>query len=255
MRAMTQSTNSGILVLDIETMMGEAYIWRMWEEVRNIEMLVEPVTILSWAAKWAGDEHAYFDSVHRNTREGMMENMWNMLDEAEVVVGWNSNRFDLRHINAEFMELGFGPPSPYRKVDLQQHVRRQAKFMSNKLDYVADRLGLGRKLEHEGLGMWKKCLAGDKEAWTTMEEYNIYDVELTEQVFHRLRPWLPYTINQSIENGHVCPECGGTHLHARGVRKTATRAYDRWHCQTCDTWSQSASARKDMKATLKKEAL
>lgn len=252
---MASSMKSKILVIDVETRMGEAYIWRMWEEVRNIEMITKPVTILSWAAKWVDEEHTFFDSVHRNTREGMLENLWKLLDEAEVVVGWNSNRFDLRHINAEFLEMGFGPPSPYRKVDLQQHLRRQMKFMSNKLDYVAQILGLGRKLEHEGLGLWIKCLAGNKQAWATMEEYNIHDVELTEQVFHKVRAWLPYTVNQSIEGGHCCPECGNVDLQARGVRRTLTRLYDRWWCSACDTWSQSVSARKDKKATLKKEAL
>lgn len=252
---MALSTNSRILVLDVETMMGKAYIWRMYEEVTNINMLLEPVTLLSWAAKFVGEDHTYFDSVQRNTREGMLENLWHLLDEADVVVGWNSNKFDLRHINAEFAEIGLGPPSPYRKVDLLQHVRRHMKFMSNKLEYVAQTLGIGSKKEHEGLGLWIKCAAGDKQAWATMEEYNIQDVWLTEDMFHRVRPWLPYTVNQSIEGGHCCTECGSTDLESRGVRPSATRLYDRWYCRTCGTWSQSVSARKDKKATLKKETL
>lgn len=250
---MVSGVNSKLLVIDCETIMGEAYIWRMFEEVSNIDMLIKPTRIISWAAKFVGSNYTYFDSVQRNTREGMLENLWHLLDEADVVIGWNSNRFDIRHINAEFMELGLGPPSPYRKVDLQQHIRRQAKFMSNKLDYIAQTLGLGHKLPHEGLGLWFKCMAGDRKAWKTMEEYNIQDVELTEEVFHRVRAWLPYTVNRSIMEGHVCPECGSKHLQSRGVRRTATRVYDRWHCQECGSWSQSVSSKKGLAATLKKE--
>lgn len=256
-RVMTTFINPKILVIDIETLMGQAFIWRMYDEVTNINMLIKPTTILSWAAKWVDGEYVYFDSIKNNTREGMMENLWHLLDEAEVVIGWNSNRFDIRHINAEFMELGFSPPSPYRKVDLLQHVRRQAKFMSNKLDYIAQVLGLGRKLDHEGVGLWFRCLEDDEEAWQTMEAYNIQDVELTEQVFHRVRPWLPYTINRSIEGGVCCSECGSTNLQSRGTRakKTQTRLYDRFRCNDCGSWIQSVSSRKNVSAVMKKEAM
>lgn len=250
---MTQSTKPRTLILDIETMLGKAYIWRMFEEVSNIGMLLEPTTILSWAAKWEGDDYTFFDSVQRNSREGMLENLWNLLDEADVVVGFNSNRFDLRHINAEFFELGLGPPSPYKKLDLQHSLRRNMKFMSNKLDYLAQLLGLGRKLEHEGLGLWLRCKDGDAEAWRTMEEYNVHDVELTEELYIYSKPWLPQAFNRSILEGHVCPECGGKHLHSKGPRYTATRAYDRWHCQECGSWSQSVSSKKGVAAVLKKE--
>lgn len=252
---MTLFTKPKTLILDIETMMGKAHLWRMYEEVSNISMLIEPVTILCWAAKWAGEDYTYFDSVQRNSREGMLENLWHLLDEADAVVGWNSNRFDLRYINAEFFLTGMGPPSPYKKLDLQKSLAKNMKFMSNKLDYVADALGIGRKLEHEGMGLWFKCQQGDKDAWKTMEEYNIHDVELTEEVYFRSLPWLPQAVNRSILEGHVCPECGSSHLHSRGVRHTATRVYDRWHCQECGSWSQSVSSKKGLAATLKKETI
>lgn len=247
-------TSPKILVIDIETKAGKGYIWRMFDEVRNIEMLIEPTAMLSWAAKWVGEDYTYFDSIHRNDKEGMLENMWKLLDEADVVVGWNSNRFDIRHINAAFVEAGMPPPSPYAKLDLLATVKSKMSFMSNKLDYVSGVLGIGHKLPHSGWSLWEGCRAGDKQSWATMEEYNIQDVELTEQMYEKLRPWLPVKFNRSIEAGHVCPECGGTHLHSKGVRRTPTMLYDRWHCVSCGSWSQSVSARKDKRATLKKEA-
>lgn len=249
---MTQSTNR-ILVVDIETLMGEAYIWRMWEEVRNIEMLTKPVTILSWAAKWVGEDYTYFDSVQRNSREDMMQNLWDLMDEAEVVVGWNSNRFDIRLINAEFAQLGMAPPSPYKKLDLQVQVRKHMSFMSNKLDYVAQALGLGRKLEHEGLPLWIKCLDGDRKAWTTMQEYNEQDVILTEKVYDRLLPWLPQVLPP--KHGMTCT-CGSTHIQERGYAKTVANLYKRYQCQGCGAWLKSIIAEKrDKKGVLRKEPL
>lgn len=252
---MTQSTDEKVLVLDIETSPNLAWVWQLFDVNVGLNQLVKSGGILSWAAKYVGDENVYFDAVWRNDKESMMLNLWHMLDEAAAVVGWNSNRFDIRHINAEFAQLGMGPPSPYKKIDLMQVVRRHMKFPSNKLDYVSQALGVGRKLETGGFELWTDVMAGNKKAQQLMQAYNEQDVLLTEEVYHKLRPWIQPAINKSIKLGHVCPECGSKHLQARGYRDTATRRYQRFQCNGCGSWSQSVASEKEPKAVLKKETL
>lgn len=253
---MTQSTNSRVLILDIETTPSEVYVWQLFDVNVGLNQLIRSGGLLSFAAKWAGEDYVFFDSTWRNDAEGMMENLWELLDEADAVVGWNSNRFDIRHINAHFAMLGMGPPSPYKKIDLMQTVRRHMKFVSNKLDYVAGALGVGNKMDTGGFSLWLDVMAGKRDAQRLMQEYNEQDVILTEQVYDKLRPWIAPFINKSIELGHVCPECGGTHLQSRGFRYTATAKYRRWHCSDCGSWSQSVSGeRLDRKVMLKKESL
>ena len=68
---------------------------------------------------------------------------WALLNEADIVVGHNSDRFDNPKMNARFIEQGLGPPAPYRTVDTLKIARQSFKFPSNKLDHVAAALGVG----------------------------------------------------------------------------------------------------------------
>ena len=46
-----------------------------------------------------------------------------LMDEADVMVGWNSAAFDRKHLNREFLQAGMTPPSPSREVDLMKVVK------------------------------------------------------------------------------------------------------------------------------------
>lgn len=233
------------LVVDIETFPTSAYVWGLFDQNVGLSQIVQPGDILSWSAKWAGDGSIYFSGLNMATHEEMMAGLWEMLNEADEVVGWNSNSFDLKLINAAFAVLGWGPPSPYKKVDLMRTVKQHMKFVSNKLDFVSGQLGVGHKLEHQGFDLWVQCMQGDRNAWKIMREYNEQDVLLTERVYERLRGWITTGVNRSaVELGHVCPSCGGNHLQSRGTARTTTMTYKRYHCQSCGSWSRTRIAEK-----------
>jgi len=67
----------------------------------------------------------------------MLDDLHALMDEADVVCGWNSTTFDHKHIKREFLEAGMLPPSPTKDLDLMRVVKSQFRFPSNKLDYVA----------------------------------------------------------------------------------------------------------------------
>lgn len=120
--------------------------------------------------------------------------------------------------------MGFKPPAPYKQIDLLQVVKSNFKFPSNKLDYISQRLGLGQKVEHEGMALWTKCMKGDKAAWQRMEEYNIQDVVLLEDLYKRILPWIKNHPNMNVyKDGPICPTCGDEHLQKRGTAVTTTR--------------------------------
>ena len=73
-----------------------------------------------------------------------------LLSEADVVVHYNGDKFDLPHLNREFVESGLGPPAPYASIDLLKTVKRKFRFPSNKLDYVVQKLRLGAKVSTGG---------------------------------------------------------------------------------------------------------
>ena len=233
------------LILDCETMPLEGYFWQLWDVNIGLNQIKQHGGVLSWAAKWKDKDEIYFSSAHHFGHENMVEAIWELLDEADEVVGWNSNRFDIPHLNTEFLKAGLGPPSPYKKVDLLRTVKSVFKFPSNKLDYVSQALGFGTKVEHEGFPLWVACMEGKKKAWAKMREYNEHDVILTEQHYNKLLPWITTGVNRSaVKGGHVCPNCGSDHLHSRGNTTTLLLTYKRYQCQACGSWSRAKVAEK-----------
>ncbi len=230
-----------ILLLDIETAPNLAHVWGLWQQNIGLPQIIKSGYTLCWSAKWYGEEEVYFNSIYHGSTKKMLKQIHTMLNEADAVVHYNGTKFDIPTLNREFILYGLPPPSPYKQIDLLRTARSQFRFASNKLDYVANFLGLGTKTKHRGHELWTQCMAGDQEAWEEMEEYNINDVILLEAVYDVLKPWIKNHPNQNLySNGdHVCPNCGGHHLQKRGTSYTISGRYQRYQCKDCGTWSRN----------------
>lgn len=180
-----------LLVVDIETMANLAWCWGVWQQDIHPPQIVKHKRTISFAAKWVGEREVRFFSEFHDGRDVMVNAAWDLLNEADAVIGYNSRRFDVKHLDTEFKLSKLGPPSHFQHIDLLQVTKREFAFGSNKLESVADRMGLGKKREHEGFALWLKCEAGDAAAWKRMKAYNVQDVRLTERLFEDFREWIP----------------------------------------------------------------
>jgi hypothetical protein len=229
------------LLLDIETAPNVAHVWGLWDQNVGINQMLASGYVMCWAAKWYGERAIDFSSVMKARPKVMLKRIHAMLDEADVVVHYNGRKFDIPTLNKEFVKAGMHPPSPYKQVDLLQVVKSQFRFPSNKLDYVAQELGLGSKVKHEGHEMWIKCMARDKDAWRAMEKYNRQDVALLEKLYDRLRPWIRNHPNRGLyDDGIACVTCGSQNLQRRGIQRTVNTTYARLQCNDCGSWMRSA---------------
>ncbi len=168
-----------ILTVDIECSPNLAYVWGLFNQNVSLSQLVETGEVISFAAKWHGKKEVLFYSTYHDGKQEMLQAAHDLLSEADVVVGYNSKRFDMIHLNKEFVLANMEPPAPYAQVDLLNVVRRQFRFTSNKLDHVAQQLGLGSKTAHTGFQLWVDCMAGKQKAWNLMRKYNKQDVVIT----------------------------------------------------------------------------
>lgn len=235
------------LLLDIETAPNLVHVWGLFKQNVAINQIQASGYVLCWAAKWYGEEEVMFDSVHQSKPKKMLAGIHKLLAEADCVVHYNGTKFDIPTLNKEFVLQGLSPPAPYKQVDLLKTARAQFRFTSNKLDYVAQVLGLGKKVKHIGHELWVRCMAGDAEAWKMMEEYNRQDVVLLEKVYDRLLPWIKGHPNHGVyeEAGlPVCPNCGHDELIRRGYARTLTASYARYQCKHCGSWSREPTAEK-----------
>jgi DNA-directed RNA polymerase subunit RPC12/RpoP len=194
--------------------------------------------MLCWSAKWLDEKDVFYQSKQHSSTVEMLAPLHALLDEADAVIHYNGKKFDIPHINREFILNGFTPPSPYRQMDILETVKRQFRFPSNKLDYVAQAFGLGSKQKHSGFKLWVGCIEKDPDSWKTMQDYNIQDVLLLEKVYHKVKAWIKGHINYSmhVTNKLVCPHCGGTHVVKRGFTQTLASTFQRYRCSDCGTW-------------------
>lgn len=237
-----------ILLLDIESSPNTAHIWGLWNQNIGINQLMESSYTLCWAAKWLGSDEIMYDSIYYSTPKRMLRKIHKLLDEADAVIHYNGTKFDIPTLNKEFLLNNIAPPAPYKQIDLLRVARNQFKFPSNKLDYVARALGVGQKVRHPGHELWVQCMAGNAEAWVTMEEYNKGDVQILEGVYYKLLPWIKNHPNHGLHTTEeVCPNCGSTHYHSRGTYVSKTLKYKRYQCQDCGHWFKEIKAEKNIK--------
>jgi DNA polymerase elongation subunit (family B) len=227
-----------ILVVDIETKPNLVYAWGLFDQRIGINQIVEPQDIICFAAQWVGaskvEVHAAWDDY-----PAMLQRLHDLYSEADFVVGYNQKNFDNKHIMAALAKAGMTPPAPWRDVDLLHVVRRHFKFPSNKLDYVCQALGLGKKVETGGMDLWTACMAGDAAAQRKMLNYNKQDVKITTELFHRLTPWIS-GVNFGVHSGDsderpTCTNCGSTNVIRKGTAITTSVSYKRYLCE-CGKW-------------------
>lgn len=233
-----------ILLLDIETMPIMANVWGLWQQNVGLNMIERDWSVLSWAAKWYHDDpkNIMYEDQRKakdiNNDKKILKSIWKLLDEADIVVGQNSKRFDIKKLNARFVQHGMQPPSSFRQIDTMIIAKRHFAFTSNKLEYMTDKLCVKyKKLKHgkfPGFSMWSECMKGNPEAWDEMEEYNKYDVLSLEELYDVLIPW-DDSINFTIYfDDDVC-SCGSTDFEDAGYYYTNASKFEKHRCTNCGT--------------------
>lgn len=236
-----------VLFLDCETAPTVADVWSLRDLSVGINQIkVQPRTI-GFGYRWSDSKRkAQFVSEYHNGHDEMVRIARDLLDEADAMCGYNSQGFDAKHLNSEFVMAGLTPPSPYKHIDLYKVVRANFRLPSYKLQYVLQQFNLGSKLAHTGHQMWIDCLGDDEErkakAWRLMARYCNQDVDVLPALKERLLPWMggPFNAgNYARVAGQHCPSCGSDNVQSRGVQVTTTLTYNRFQCQSCGRWSRS----------------
>lgn len=230
-----------ILLLDIETSPNIAHVWGLFKQNVGLNQLMETGEVICFAAKWVGKDKIYFASTHHSGKANMLKLAHKLLEEADVVVHYNGERFDIPHLNTEFVQMKMMPPASFKQIDLYKTVKSNFRFTSNKLAHVAVELGVGKKVKHEGHELWVKCMAGIPEAWESMREYNTQDTVLLEDLYFVLLPWLKVSVNAGMygdQDTMQCPNCASEKLHKRGFSYTSVSKFQRYQCQGCGAWSR-----------------
>lgn len=233
-----------VLVYDIETAPILASVWGLWDQRVGLNMIDSDWHIMSWSAKWLDSpesEVMYMDQRHKKNIEDdkpLLKEIWNLLDEADMVITQNGKKFDQKKLNARFVMSGMQPPSSYKHIDTLRIAKKHFAFTSNKLAYMTDKLCTKyKKLSHgkfPGFELWKECMAGNQEAWQEMEDYNRYDVLSLEELYRILVPWdNTFNFNTYHDSTDVYCKCGNNTFSKNGFYHSSAGKYQKYKCKKC----------------------
>jgi len=230
-----------ILLFDIETSFYHFVGWGTYKQYINHHQITKHQYILSWAAKWLYDENVQSDVVtpeeakNRDDKR-VLKSIWKLLDKADIVIGHNGDRFDLRKLRWRFISQEIEPPTPFRIIDTLKIARKEFFAPSYKQDFLTKYFKLQNKLETD-FQLWVDCEAGDKKRLAEMVDYNEHDVIGLEQVYIKLRPYIRNHPNLAVlMDEDVCTHCGSQDL-VETDKEYATSAYKYpiYRCTSCKT--------------------
>lgn len=230
-----------VLILDIETSPNVVHTWGLFNQNVGLSQVKEWGQVISFAAGWDDEDKIDFYSDYHDGHEAMVNAVWRLVNEADIIVHYNGTSFDMKHLNREFLLAELPPPSPHKDIDLMRVVKQRFKFASNKLDNISQQLGVGAKVSHTGFDLWNDCLNGSDEkkeaAWKLMKKYNKGDVKITKEVYFKIKPWIHNhpAITPSDEE-LLCNKCGSSDLVRDGSYTTHTLVYPRYRCGGCGGW-------------------
>ena len=226
-------------------------------------MIEDDWFLLSYAAKWLGDpdDKIFYDdlrgTVNSQDDTKLLDAMWVLLDEADIVLTQNGKRFDVKKINARFILNGYQPPSGYKHIDTLDIAKRVFGFTSNKLEYMTDKLCEKKKLKHTkfpGFELWSAMLQDIPEAWDECEEYNKMDVLSLEELYFVMAPWDDKhpNFNLYVDSDEMVCRCGSHNVVKSGFAYTQVSKFQKYRCKDCGTETRD---RKNLFSKEKRDSL
>ena len=229
---------SKILIFDIESAPNLGYVWGKYEQ--NILSYERESYMLCYAYKWYGktktkvvalpDFNDY--ATDQTSDKSLVKSLWDLFNEADVIIAHNGDKFDIKYSNGRFLYHSLVPPTTYKSIDTLKTARSKFKLNSNSLNDLGKLLKVGKKVETGGFELWLGCMSGDMKAWSRMKRYNAQDVELLEEVYVKLLPWIKNHPNLVFDSDiAACPHCQSEKLWKIGQDAFSTK--QRWRCQGC----------------------
>lgn len=242
-----------ILLYDIETAYTVGAVWGLYEQ--NVAKVLREPYIITVSWKWLDEDKIHVTSIrdfplykkNKRSDKSLVELMWGLFDEADVIIAHNGNSFDQKWTYARFVVNGMTPPSPSVYIDTKLVAKSKFRFNSNSLNSLAGYFGFGEKLDTD-IDLWVDCIENDlKSAWDKMERYNKQDVVLLEKVYLRMRPFMTNHPNMNLLQNTLmaCPICGTGKLTKHKLRPTRSGLKQQYQCRSCGSYHTAESVKLD----------
>ena len=175
------------MYLDIETSPNIGFFWQSGYKLNiGYENIIQERAVICVCWKWQDEEEVHSLQWDMGDDKKLLEDFVEELDKADLVIGHNIARFDIPWIFGRCVMHGIEIDTNFKREDTLTMARNMFKFNSNRLDYIAQYLGVGQKKE-TGYGLWKDIvLKNCNKSMKAMVDYCKNDVIILEKVHKKL---------------------------------------------------------------------
>jgi len=231
-----------ILFIDIETSPNIVYSWTIGRKISlSYENIIEERQIICAAWKWSHHNKVYCADWKNHSDKHILPIVSKAINEADLIVAHNGDKYDIRFINGRLLFHDLPPIHHAKTEDTLKQLRKVFYFNSNKLDYISQFLGIGKKIK-TNFNLWKEVMKGKTIALRNMIKYCKEDVRLLERLYNKVSAYVPQTLNKSlVQNGtkNGCSACGAgpSSLRPKGFRYNPKSIKQKYQCSICGKWS------------------
>ena len=236
------------LFYDIETSQYEVRTWRIGYKINlsyeNVKKLAKIICI-SW--KWENEDKIHNLSWDDDMNDKqMIQEFIQELNKADEIVAHNGDRFDIKWIRTRAMYHRLPMNAYYRSLDTLKKAKAHFNLPNNRLDTIAQFLGVGAKVKHEGVKMWDEVQDNDRTALKDMINYCNGDIIILEDCYFVMQNYIKHNIHIGVNAGgekYTCPACGSENVILYKNNFTAIGTIKRqMECNVCSYSYETSNA-------------
>jgi len=243
-----ESHNPEALYIDCETSYAVGKFWG--HRTYNVDILdiIQDTRVIMVGFMKHSDKKAksvclkdfkgYKPGIFNINDRGVVEKAWELMNSHEVIIGQNSDKFDVPLLMARFWAYGMPAPKGFDQEDTRKRAKKAFFLASYKLNHMLKYRGLPQKKDAGGLGAWDAVIEEGK-GWEKMGEYCRNDVEVLRPLWASMAG---YGKNKTIANHFTrkldhCPSvtCMSKEIRKNGPRPLASGWKQKWYCFDCGT--------------------
>lgn len=243
-----------ILVFDIETLPGEAYVFSPKTRFIAHSMMKRQPIMHQFSAAWLHGGGVIASSltpkeVQARDDSRVVSEAAELLREADIVLAHNGDNFDIPWIRGRLWVNDLEPLGPVASIDTKRLSAKDFAMMHNNLDSLIQQK-LGRNKIKTDFSWWRNIVetadAGDFEACqkhlNKMLRYCKKDTRDLRDLFQTMIPHvhrLPRLVDTT--DSFICPYCGSSDLQMRGKKRTKAYTYQQYQCNNCKRYPSDRS--------------
>lgn len=247
-----------ILFYDIETKPLLAYIWRLGEQVVNHKQLAKwgyryDIICISYAWNDGTPAKVIHWGYEEQDSRRVIQEFDKIIKQADITIGKNSDRFDVKHINSQRLLHNLPPLPDWMDYtdDLERQIRKYFAFPSYSLDYISKELGLGGKVKMEFQDWIDIVEKLNKKSFIKMCDYNKKDVEDTRALWNKIQPHIKPKFSMATFYGDFrCIHCASKDLKKDGVRFKGKTKYQTFFCKAHGGYAGRVAIPSETKRTI-----